>query len=201
MRHGKAAARAAAALLLEHAARVAPRHRRQWLQAMANEMDHIPDDTSALWWALGSTFVSYLERVDNMIRSSMSLPRWLLCLEMAVCLGPLAWLFAAVLAMTGRGAMPLDYGIPLTSAALLGPLGLVLALRTVFFRGSPVGRATAILLALLAAWTVLEYTGQILHGAFLSTWRDYVLMALLPPLAVAHLLQINFQRRATRAIA
>jgi hypothetical protein len=168
---------------------------------MASEMDHIPDDASAFWWALGSTFVSYLERVDNMIRSSMNLPRWLLCLEMAVCLGPLAWLFAAVLTMTGRGVMPLDYGIPLTSAALLGPLGLVLALRTVLFAKSSVGHAITAILAVLAAWTVLEYTGQLFQGAFLSTWRDYVLMAILPPLAVAHLLQINSERRATRALA
>ena len=201
MRTGKTATREAATLLLKHASWVSPRKRKQWLQAMANEMDHIPEDASALWWAVGSVFVSYLERVDNMIRSSISLPRWLLCLEMAVCLGPLAWLFAGALAMTGRTAMPLDYGIPLISAALLGPLGLVLALRTVFFTGSSVGRATTILLSLLAAWTLVEYTGQVLHGAFLSTWRDYVLLALLPPLAVAHLLQINSQRRATHAVA
>jgi hypothetical protein len=201
MRHRGTAARAAAALLLKHAAWASPRNRKQWLQAMAREMDHIPDDASALSWALGSIFVSYLERVDNMSRSSMSLPAWLLCLEMAVCLGPLAWLFTGALAMTGHGVMPLNFGVPLILAALLGPLGLLLGLRTVLFKGSSVGSTTTIVLTLLAAWTVLEYTGQIVEGGFLSSWRDYVLMALLPPAAVAHLLQINSQRRATRAIA
>jgi len=168
---------------------------------MAHEVEHVPDDASALWWALGSIFVSYLERADNMSRSSTSLPPWLLCLEMVVCLGPLAWLFTGALAMTGRGVMPLSFGIPLVSAALLGPVGLVLALRTVFFKGRSVGPITTIILTLLAAWTVLECTEQVLQGAFLWSWRDYVLMALLPPLAVAHLLQINSQRRAAPAIA
>ena len=201
MRHRETAARAAAALLLKHAAWASPRNRKQWLQAMAHELDHIPGDASALAWALGSIFVSYLERVDNMIRSSMSLPSWLLSLEMAVCLGPLAWLFTVALAMMGRGVMPLNFGIPLILAALLGPLGLWLASRTILFEDSPVGRIATIVLTLLGAWTVLEYTGQIIEGAFLSSWRDYVLMALLPPLAVAHLLQINSRRRATAAIA
>lgn len=201
MRRRGTAARAAAGLLLRHAAWASPRSRKHWFQAMAHEMDHIPGDTSALAWALGSIFVSYLERVDDMIRPSMSPPPWLLCLEMGVCLGPLAWLFTSALAMTGRGVMPLDFGIPLILAALPGPLGLLLALRTVLFKGSPVGRTTTIVLTLLAGWSVLEYTGQIVEGAFLSSWRDYVLMALLPPLAVAHLLQINSQRRAMRAIA
>lgn len=201
MRSRKTAARAAAALLLKHAAWASPRNRKQWLQAMAHEVEHVPDDASALWWALGSIFVSYLERADNMSRSSTSLPPWLLCLEMVVCLGPLAWLFTGALAMTGRGVMPLSFGIPLVSAALLGPVGLVLALRTVFFKGRSVGPITTIILTLLAAWTVLECTEQVLQGAFLWSWRDYVLMALLPPLAVAHLLQINSQRRAAPAIA
>lgn len=201
MRHRTTAARAAAALLLKHAAWASPRNRKQWLQAMAYEMEHIPDDTAALWWALGSTLVSYLARVDNMIRSSMSVSPWLLCIETAVCLGPLAWLFAVALAMTARGVMPLDFGIPLILAALLGPVGLLLALRTVFLKGSPASRVTTIILMVLVAWTVIEYTGQIVQGEFLSSWRDYVLMALLPTVAVAHLLRINSERRAVRAIA
>jgi uncharacterized membrane protein YhdT len=65
-----------------------------------------------------------------------------------------------------------------------------------------VSRATIIVLALLAAWTVLAYSAQALqHVAFLSTWREYVLIALLPALAVVHLLQINSERRAPTAIA
>ena len=137
-----------------------------------------------------------------MTRSLTSLPRWLLSIEMAICLVPLTWLFIAVLAMTGRGVMPLEYGIVSGSATLLGPLGLAVALRVVFFTEASVGRITTVILLALAAWTVLAYTGLVLHnGDFISAWREYVLIAFLPALAVAHLLQISSQRRTARAIA
>ena len=83
-----------------------------------------------------------------------------------------------------------------------GPIGLAVALRAVFFTGVSVSRTTTTLLALLAGWTVLAYSGQVLHnGTFLSAWREYVLIALLPAVAVMHLVQINTHRRAPPAIA
>jgi hypothetical protein len=170
---------------------------------MINELDHVPHGASALWWALGCTFASYLERIRIMTRSLTSLPRWLLCLEMAVCLVPLTWLFIAVLVMTARGVMPLEYGILSSCAALLGPLGLAVALRIVFLTGGSVGRTTTTILALLAAWTVFAYSGQVLHNGtpFSAWWREFVLIALLPSWAVVHLLQINSERRAMAAVA
>jgi hypothetical protein len=202
MTSGESNARKVAVLLVKHASWVSPPDRTEWSHAMINELDHIPRGASALWWALGCTFVSYLERIRVMSRYSTNLPRWLLSLEMAVCLVPLTWLFVAVLAMTARGSLPLEYGILSGSVALLGPIGLAVALRVVFFTGGSVGRTTTIILALLAAWTVFAYSGQVLHnGTFLSMWREYVLIALLPAVAVVHLLQINSHRRATPAIA
>jgi fumarate reductase subunit D len=201
MTSGEVSARKVAALLVRHAAWISPASRGEWFQAMANELDHISGGVSALWWALGCASVSYLERMNIMTRSLTSLPRWLLSIEMAVCLVPLTWLFIAVLAMTGRGIMPLQYGILSALASLLGPLGLAVAVRIVFFADKSVGRVMTIILTLLAAWTVLAYTDQALHnGTFVSTWRDYVLIALLPAMAVLHLLQISSQRRAMRAM-
>jgi hypothetical protein len=194
--------RKVAVLLVKHAAWVSPPDRKEWSQAMINELDHVPHDLAALRWALGCTFVSYLERIHTMTRSLTNLPRWLVSLEMAVCLVPLTWLFVAVLSMMARGRMPLDYGVLVGSATLLGPVGLAVAMRIAFVTGGSVSRATTMALALLAAWTVLACSGQVLPlGAFLSTWRDYVLIALLPVSAVVHLLQINSERRATTAIA
>jgi hypothetical protein len=203
MTSGEANTRKVAVLLVKHAAWVSPPDRKEWSHAMMSELDHIPRGTSALWWALGCTFVSYQERIHFMSRSLTNLPRWLLSLEMALCLVPLTWLFIAVLAMTARGVMPLEYGILSSSGTLLGPIGLAVALRIVFFTGGSVGRTTTNILALLAAWTVLAYTGQILHNGtpFSGWWREFVLIALLPSWAVVHLLQINSERRATTAVA
>jgi hypothetical protein len=163
---------------------------------MANELDHIPRGAPALWWALGCTYVSYQERVRSMTRPLTHIPRWLLLLEMAVCLVPLTWLFVAVLAMTARGAMPLGAGILYGSVALAGPTALVTALRLVLSRASSVGRVATTLLVLLAAWTVVGYSMQVLHNGLPPSawWQEFVLIALLPAWAVAHLLRINSER-------
>ena len=200
---GEAKARKMAALLVSHAAWVAPPERKEWLHAMINELDHVPRGASVLRWELGCAAVSYLERLNIMTRSLTSLPRWLLSLEMAVCLVPLTWLFVAVLTTTAQGRLPLGYGILSGSATLLGPVCLAVAMRVVFARKSSVGRVTVTLLPLLAAWTVVAYAGQLLHNGspFSEWWREFVLIALLPSWAVVHLLQINSQRRTTAAIA
>lgn len=192
-----------AALLVRHAARVAPPDRKEWAHAMINELDHVPRGASVLRWALGCALVSYLERLNVMTRSLTNLPRWLLSLEMAVCLVPVTWLFVAVLTTTVRGRLPLEYGILSGSATLLGPVCLAVAMRIVFAGRSSVGHVTATLLPLLAAWTVIAYAGQLLHNGspFSEWWREFVLIALLPSWAVVHLLHINAERRTPAAIA
>jgi len=161
-------ARRAAFRLVKHAAWISPPHREEWSRAMLHELDHIPRGASALRWALGCTFVSYLERMDIMTRSLGELPRWLLSLEMAVCLVPLTWLFITLLATTARGVMPLGFGILSGSVALLGPVALVVALRLAHTGNARVGRTTITLLALLAAWTVLASSVQVLRSGIFS---------------------------------
>lgn len=202
MTFGEGKARKIAALLVRHAVWVSPPDRKEWSHAMINELDHVPGGASVRW-ALGCALVSYLERLNIMTRSLTNLPRWLLSLEMAVCLVPLTWLFIAILAMTARGRMPVDYAILTGSATLLGPVSVAVAMRIVFVKKGSVGRVTTTLLPLLAAWTVVAYGGQLLHGGtpLSEWWRDFVLIALLPSWAVVHLLQINSERRTAAAIA
>ena len=191
------------ALLVRHAAWVSPPGRKEWSHAMINELDHLPRGASVLRWALGCASVSYLERMNIMTRSLTNLPRWLLSVEMAVCLVPLTWLFMAVLAMTAKGRLPVEYAILSCSATVLGPVSLAVAMRIVFVSKGSVGRVTTAMLPLLAAWTVIAYAGQLLHNGipFTEWWREFVLIALLPGWAVAHLLQINSERRTTAALA
>jgi hypothetical protein len=200
---GKANGRRMAVVLLKHAAWISPPARKEWTYAMLNELEHIPRGASALSWALGCTFVSYRERAFVMSSSLSNLPRWLLSIEMAVCLVPLTWLFIAVFTMVARGVMPLEYGILVGSAALLGPIGLVVGPRISLLPRGSVSRTTTTVMAFLAAWNVLAYSGEIIHSGapFSQWWRDFVLIALLPTWAVVHLLQINAARRATVAIA
>ena len=168
---------------------------------MQHELQHIPHDVAALSWALGCVWVIYLERMNHMNVVSTKLPRWLVSVEMAVCLVPLTFLFFNVAAYAARGIMPLADFVRFGSVGLVGPLGLLLAARLLFFAGRGVGKGPIIVAALCAAWTLFAYLGELLHnGAVPFPWREYVLIALLPAVAVAHLAFINAQTResATR---
>jgi hypothetical protein len=181
--------------LLRHAAWVSPVHRKDWASGMMHELKHIRRDSQALEWAAGCVVASYRERMQAMIRIQ-KLPLWLIALEMAVCLVPLNWLFLAVFANAAHGIMPLKDFIRFGSVAAAGPLGLLLAVRMLFFSRRRVGRNTMILTALLAAWTLFAYLAELLHnGAVPFPWREYVLIALLPAVAVAHLICLNGARR------
>jgi hypothetical protein len=190
-----------AAVLLKHAAWISPPARKEWLHAMHNELEHLPRGAAALSWALGCALVGYRERVFVMVGSLSNVARWLLSIEIAVCLVPLTWLFIAVFALTAHGAMPLQFGILAASGALLGPIGLLIALRTIFVAKGSLRRTTTIVMALLAAWTVVAYCLQVMQdgASFSDGWRDFVLIAVLPAWAVLHLLQINAARRRVPA--
>lgn len=170
---------------------------------MHNELEHLPRGAAVLSWALGCALVSYRERVFVMVGSLSNVARWLLSIEMAVCLVPLTWLFIAVFALTAHGAMPLRFGILAGSGALLGPIGLIIGLRTIFVAKGSLSKTTTIVMASLAAWTVAAYCLQVMQdgASFSDGWRDFVLIAVLPGWAVVHLLQINAARRLVPAAA
>jgi hypothetical protein len=186
-----------AKMLVTHAARVAPKDRRNWFQAMISEMDHLPSDAASLQWAMGCLFVSYTERARMLGQSLTKLPRWLLILEMVICLVPMTWLFIAVLASTASGQLAAPAGLLHASATLVGPVACLIALWTIFRASSPVRRACTAILAVLALWAAAAYTTQIFHDgtSILQVWRDYILIAVLPMLAAAHLMHIQSYRR------
>lgn len=63
-------------------------------------------------------------------------------------------------------------------------------------RSRPIGRSISALLVALALWTLLAFTGQLLHnGTCLTAWREFLLIAGLPALAVCHLMRISYERR------
>lgn len=192
-----------ATVLLKHAAWICPAARKEWLRAMHNELEHLPRGTAALSWALGCALVSYQERVVVMIGSLSNVARWLLSIEMAVCLVPLTWLFVAVFSMTAHGTMPLQFALLAGSGALLGPIGLLIGLRTIFVAKRSLSKTTTLVMALLAAWTVVAYCLQVMQdgASFSDGWRDFVLIAVLPAWAVVHLLQISAARRAVAITA
>jgi hypothetical protein len=188
--------------MARHALRVVPRHRTIWSEAMLNELDHLPRDQSALRWALGCLLVSYHERIRTMITAWPPISRPVLGLEMLVCLVPLTWLFIAVVLQTASGRLPLHDGALYAMGCIAGPLTLIAAIRAVIFRHKLMTRTGIAILIAAAVWTVFAYTGQLIHsGARVAdVWRDFVLIALLPLLAAAHLSWISSNERRQMSI-
>jgi hypothetical protein len=191
--------------LVAHAARVAASDHTDWITAMAHELEHLPKSESALSWALGCVLVSYTGRMRVMIRSSADWPRWLLLLEMLVCLGPVTayFLFVTVSIAQGytlfpaQGYTQVQEGLIFGSATMIGPIGLVSAFRTLFSRTYGPGRLLTALLWVLAALTLTVFVALLVHFRLeLVAWCGMLLpFALLPAAAVAHLAWFGSTRR------
>ena len=139
-----------------------------------------------------------------MIRSLKSLPRWALALEMLVCFLPLTLLFSAVVQRALHGGFTQQEFWLYCSGAILGPLGLAAAVRSIFFRPAALSRAMMTGLCLLAAWTLAAYFAQILtfgQSHVSDWWREIVIIAVLPTLAVLHLVFINSHRQNSLVVA
>jgi hypothetical protein len=186
-----------AQFLITHAARVASSDQAEWIAAMAHELEHLPKSESALSWAMGSVLVSYTGRMRVMIRTSADWPRWVLLLEMLLCLGPMTayFIFVSLSIAQGytlfpaQGYTQVQEGLIFGSATLIGPIGLVGAFRTLYSRTYRPARLITPLLWLLAAWSVGTFVALLVHFRLgLTAWCGMLLpFAVLPALAVAHL--------------
>ena len=88
------------------------------------------------------------------------------------------------------------------SIALLGPVGLVVAFKAVVLNRPQLPAVVAWALRILAAWVLLADLMFLLasNGAMqLDWWRGYILVALLPALATAHLIYLSTQSKAVGA--
>ncbi len=130
---------------------------------------------------------------------TLSLSRWVLGLEMLVCFVPLSLLFVTVVAVTADGIMPARDGLLYLSAAAAGPIGLIAAVKMTMSTSTALDRTLTALLGIAAAWTVLAFCLQAASADMAQSWREFVLIALLPAAGAAHLAAIAGRREARRA--
>lgn len=130
-----------------------------------------------------------------MIMGNARVSRWVLAVEMLLCFAPLTLLCLAVFANLGR--MEGKQGILALTVAAAGPIGLVAAFKAVVLNRASLNKIAVAALCVLVAWTALAYSLQIRadNAPVGEWWRDFVLIALLPVLGVAHLVYL-----ATRSI-
>jgi hypothetical protein len=178
--------------LAAHAARVLPRDRADWASAIRSEVHHVPGDQAALSWALGCVLASYIERMRTMTAGNQPISRWVLVVEMLCFFTPLTLLCFAIIGyldlMTKQQAI-----LSLTVAAA-GPVGLVVAFRTVVLNRPSLTKSAIAVLAVLAAWTMVGYSLQLASQGGVDHWwrfwREFVLIALLPAVGIAHLIYL-----------
>jgi hypothetical protein len=187
--------------LAGHAARTLAPERHDWSRAMLNELDHLPDAGTAIRWALGCLFAGYIDRIHTMYRSLKNVSPLILSLEMLLCFVPVTWLCVTVLSSAMHGSWSPTDALLYASATLVGPVGLVIAIRTALLK-QPGGGMGNVALCVLAAWTFVAYSGLIIRnegGLSTDGWRSFVLIALLPALATAHLTYMAHETRGRSA--
>jgi hypothetical protein len=139
------------------------------------------------------------------------LSRWVLSLEMLMCFSWLTWMFGVLVAhafQRATGTQPVDfYFLIMLSGTLIGPLGLVVAFRTIILERPATSGTMRLLLFIPAAWTLLLYAvamlGPVIVGLPfpLQALGPFVLMALLPAIGAAHLAWIGRALRHAPSVA
>jgi len=187
--------------LTAHAARILPPERREWSQAMIAEVDHLPSAGAAMRWAIGCIFAGYFERMRTMNHPIGHVARWVLSLEMLICFVPVTVLFVGVILGAMRGAWSISTSLLYASATLIGPIGLVISVKSLVL-GQAIGRTTIAAVCLLVAWTFVSYLALVLGSQSSRSsdwWQIFLLIAILPVLAVAHLAFIGAKTRRSHA--
>jgi hypothetical protein len=149
-------------------------------------------------WSLGCAFASYRERIHMMSKSSLNVARWVLGLEVLVCLGPLTLLWIVTACVVGTtGVSTASVLVPI-AIATVGPLGLLLAIRTVVMRRAVHPQVFAVLACVFVALALLQITG-VATPWFAFDWRVWLLDSVLPGLACAHLAWSRSENLASSA--
>ena len=159
-----AATRRIARRLTSFAAHVLPPQRADWAQAMMNELEHIPDDDSALRWAIGCLFSSFIARARFMTLEGISMRQAIVILSLSV---------VGLLAVYG--------GVLAGEAASVTPLALYLGNNTAI-----TGNLLRIAILSLTAFPVAYLTG---YG--LICWFPALSLRIIPVVALLYTLVIG----------
>ena len=104
-------ARTLAEQLLRHAEQVMPPPRRPWVRAMRAELDHLPDGSPLIGFALGGVWASYAQGIDDVLTFAR-LSRWTLAGLAAAWAGFLVLAAAMVLLVKSSPRLtPADLGV------------------------------------------------------------------------------------------
>jgi hypothetical protein len=175
-------------VLLRHASHACPPQRAKWVASATNEIDSISSPYETLKWSLGTVWASYKERFCAMSIAEPQLPRLLITLEVLTCFLPNSLLWVWALRAAARHILPAAPALCLTTAASIGPIGLLLFGQVALGNPWPPGRCGSVVLISLAGWiAVVILLLPLSPSPFMELpWRDCVLLIILPLIGAAH---------------
>lgn len=185
-----------AKLLVIHASKVLPPERENWSQAMCSEIDHLPDNSVALRWAIGCVFTSYMERITKMKIGNLRVSGVILTIEMLLCFGFLSLNVLGMLFQV-ENAVPFNgIGLLIFSSSLIGPIGLIFGFRLILLKRTKMSRLMIAALIILGSWTfIINGIGMWIIDAVIPgiswAWGGTLLVGILPALGVAHLIYMS----------
>ena len=181
-------------VLLRHAQFVMPPHRRDWIRAMHAELEHI-EQHDVLRWTIGCVIACYIERLKIMNRSNFLISRWLLAVEVLVCLLPATMLWAFAIFNIEKQMM-----IVTASLMTIVPINLWFALRSIAMQRPlryKVHIVSALLLAVCAVLQMLELQNSGREMSFVwfqFDWGLIFMVLVLPAVCCWHLSFFAAQR-------
>ena len=208
--------RAATALVQLTAAWLERTSRGEWGRAMRAELEHIDGDYEALRWACGCAFAAISLRRTDMDLGTLRVSRFVLALEMALCFAPLtfgwfdvvvgnsgvAWLDMASIQRyylgTTEGVAALAKMFAGALIGVLGPLGLIVAVRHIVFgRALQRGWVSSAMIAGPIVLGVVYVTANLADDTrWWPAWIGfYVMFVALPAMGAAHLLYLGRSQR------
>jgi hypothetical protein len=211
-------------LLFRLAAKIMPRERAEWLEAMRAELPHMPGHV-ALSWSAGCVITAIKQRLVPMKVGTLRIPGWVMFVEAIGAFAPLTASWYAV-ALDQPGVLHYSwrtisthylpfpggpYVIAMLYAAvvvgLLGPIGLFFGLRYVVTGRGIASRMLGYSLVILPLLSVLVgiiagyFVGPADFGVEWSHIVGFFGFILIPMACVLHLMYLERRESAQPAVA
>lgn len=198
--------------LLECVLKIMPENRSVWGQAMKVEIQNQTDDIQALKWALGCLKTSTMERIKTMKTGTLRVSKTVLSLEVVCCFIPVSFVFAQLIyeilnSISHGGGFTNPNTVEMlimifTAFTLIGPIGIILGLRYLLGGAINLGVILKPILTILAAGIVIvgliwlmTFEDMIEMARFDDWWLAISMVALMPALAIFHLLYLSQGKR------
>jgi hypothetical protein len=127
--------------------------------------------------------------------------RLVLVFAMLMCFGPVTWRFASVFWLQESAVSTLELSLYVWTKSMIGPIGLIIAFKSVVLRRPLLHWATVTTLCVAAAWSLMVTNSWLpMFPPFINNFYGLVLLGILPAVGAAYLVYAAVPRDRQLAI-